>query len=816
MRLPLSWLKEFLTIDAPVEEICRRLTLAGLEVENVEQILPTFTDVFVAKVKAVERHPNADRLSICEVDAGGAGQFRVVCGAPNVYAGMKAALAKVGARLAGGRHGEGTGRLEDAVPLQAAEIRGVGSEGMLCSELELGMSKDHEGILELAADAAIGEPLANYLQLPDTVLDIAITPNRGDCLSILGLAREIAALFDLRLKPVRGAQLRTGSLSNGHDLAVRVEIQAPELCPHYVALPMTNVKIAPSPMWVRRRLELCGMRALINIVDITNYVMLELGQPLHAFDCSRIADRSIIVRRAGENHEFATLDGAIRHLDPNDLMITDHEKLLAIAGVMGGQNSEVSDTTTSIVLESAYFEPATIARTARRLSIRSEASYRFERGIDRAGQAQSLNRAAELIARLAGGRAATDIVDIQPIPASAKTMVLDLAAISSILGVTLPPATIKKRLKALGAGVESAGKNRLRVTAPSFRPDLNETADFAEEVARLAGLAEIPETLPARTAAIGASDAQRFFERKIREVLIGCGLVEARTIAFIAPEENQRFAGLTSKQAIHVINPLSAELSEMRLSLIPGLLAALRFNLNRESTALHLFEIGKVFESSDRGATEATRLAAISYGDYALGAVGHPAVPAGFSTLKGIVETCLKTFGDPQKIRFETPSPAIPYLHPGRSAIVSFADQELGVLGELHPAEALRLELNSPCALFELDLQSFHSYSTMPRLVVVSPPRLPAVRRDLALVVDRDLPAQTVIDTIVGLHIDLLESAELFDVFEGGSLPSGKKSVAVACLYRGKNRTLTDVEVNREHSNLVEQATVRLGAALRQ
>ncbi|HXZ88512.1 MAG TPA: phenylalanine--tRNA ligase subunit beta [Candidatus Binataceae bacterium] len=818
MKLPLSWLREFVTVEADLEEICRRLTMAGVEVENVEQIAATFTDVYVAKVLAVERHPNADRLNLCDVDAGAAGRFRVVCGAPNVYAGMTAALAKIGARLAGGVHGEGSGRIEEAVPLQAATIRGVQSEGMLCSELELGLSKDHQGILELAADAKPGDSLATYLQMPDAVLDIAVTPNRGDCLSILGLAREIAALFGAKLKLPR---LRQGKAPAGPEVegyaGVSVDIVSPELCPRYAALPMTGIKIGPSPVWLRRRLELAGMRALNSVVDATNYVMIELGQPLHAFDMERIADRTIVVRRAGEDREFATLDGANRTLEAGDLMIADREKPLAIAGIMGGQNSEVSSSTTSIVIESAYFEPMTIARTARRLGLRSEASYRFERGIDRGGQVNGLLRASELIRKLAGGCDAAPVIDVEPIPARRREIDFDLDAIGSLLGLELPAAEVKRRLKAVGLEVSAAGRDRLKVVAPSFRPDINETADLAEEVARLAGLAEIPATVPVRGASTAPPDPVRGFMRKTREIMVGCGLVEAKTIAFIAPAENERFAGLAAAEAVRVSNPLSAELSEMRRSLIPGLLAALRFNLNREATAFHAFEIGKVFGTRDGVPREYERIAGVSYADYALAEIGQPALKAGFFSVKGIIETYLRTIGVPERIEYEpVPDGLAPYLHPGRAARIALDGVTLGVIGELHPGERLRMELSEPCVLFELDLSQLIAYGSLPRQTIETPPKFPAVRRDLALVIAEDVPADRVQKTILEISSPLLESAELFDVYRGSSIPQGKKSVALACRYRGKDRTLTDDEVNRLHAALVEAAKGRLGAELRQ
>jgi phenylalanyl-tRNA synthetase beta chain len=816
MKLPLSWLKEFVTIDASLDELCRRLTMAGLEVESIDHIAPTFEGVFIAKVLQVDRHPNADRLNLCEVDAGAAGHFKVVCGAPNAHAGMTAALAKVGARLAGGAHGQGTGKLENAVPLQAAVIRGVPSEGMLCSELELGLSADHQGILELPADAPTGQDLASYLQLADTVLDIAITPNRGDCLSILGLAREIAALFGVRLQAPRLRAIKAPAAnSDTLDLLV-VELNATELCPRYAALPMAKIAIGPSPILIRRRLELCGMRSLNNVVDVTNYVMLELGQPLHAFDLDRIAGHKIVVRRAGDDREFETLDNVKRSLDPADLIIADGEKPLALAGVMGGLNSEVSESTTRIALESAYFEPMTIARTARRLGLRSEASYRFERGIDRSGQVAALTRAAELIRLHAGGRESGPLIDVEGRRAPHREIDLDLRAMTAILGVEIPIGEVRRRLKAIGASVTPDGRNRLRVIPPAFRPDVNETADLAEEVARLAGLAEIPATVPERAAVANPPNPARALIRRTRDVMIGCGLVEAKTIGFVAPAENERFPGFGALEPLRVTNPLSAELSEMRRSLLPGLIAALRFNLNREAGAFHAFEIGKVFGTRDGKPAEAERVAAVSYGDYALGAIGHPAIKAGFWTIKGVVETCFRAFGVPANAEFEPAGGAAPYLHPGRSAVVKLGGRMVGVLGELHPAEALRLELSDPCVLFELDSQHLLAYDTLSRHAITAPPRFPAVRRDLALVLERDFPADRVRRAVSEIQAPLLESVELFDVYEGNPIAPGKKSVALACRYRGKDRTLTDEEVNRAHAALTEQAKALLGAELRQ
>ena len=541
MKLPLSWLREFVQVPADADEISHRLSVAGLEVENLERLSPSFAGVTVARVLGVQRHPNADRLSLCEVDAGESGRFKVVCGAPNVRPGMIAPFARVGARLGGLRKGAAAAESLDSVaPLQAAEIRGVRSEGMLCSGRELGLSEDHSGILELERDAPLGGDLARYLELDETIFDIAITPNRGDCLSILGLAREVAALFGAKLKTRRP---KAPSVGDGG--GVDIEIQAPDLCRRYAGLPMGAIRIGASPIWLRRRLELCGMRAVNNVVDVTNYVMLELGQPLHAFDLDQIQGGKIIVRRAGDDRQFVTLDDVRRDLNPADLLIADAARPLAIAGVMGGLESEVSADSTRILLESAYFEPMTVARTARRLGLRSEASYRFERGVDRAGQVTAISRAAELIRQMAGGRELAAIRDVEPEAAMHREIDLDVRRVTALLGVALPRAEIRRRLISIGAAVHGTGKDRLGVIPPSFRPDLNEAADLAEEIGRLRGFEEVPDQLPERPSRIIPGDPARLFTARGRETMLGCGLTEIRTIAFIAPEENRRFPGLT-------------------------------------------------------------------------------------------------------------------------------------------------------------------------------------------------------------------------------------------------------------------------------
>ncbi len=807
MKLPLKWLREFVSIDASAEEIARRLTVAGLEVENIERLTPAFAGVVIARVLEVEKHPNADRLRLCQVDSG-AGKFSVVCGAPNVQAGMTAALAQVGAKLG------------NEAPLEAAVIRGVRSEGMLCSARELGLSTAHEGILALPVDAPIGAPLADYLGLEDVVLDIAVLANRGDCLSVLGLAREVSALFGVPLIAAKPKALKVDRRSEapGATAAFTVEMAAPDLCPRYSALKMKGIKLAPAPIWMRRRLELCGTRSINNIVDATNYVMLELGQPLHAFDLAKIAS-GIVVRRAGGDREFVTLDNVKRELAPNDLMIADREKPLAIAGVMGGLNSEVSDGTETILLESAYFEPMTIARTARRLGLHSEASYRFERAIDREGQVTALFRVAEILRQCAGARADGPVADYEARTAPAREISLDLKKLAALLGAEIPAAEVKRRLLALGAMVKKSalGKNVLNVIPPSYRSDLNEPADLAEEAARLTGLGDIPAALPIRHFAYSAPNREREFFRGTREIMLGAGFTEVDTIAFIAAMDNEKFSGVDSAEPIQVRNPLSEELRQLRRSIVPALLEALAFNRNRQAAEFHGFEITKAFSLKAGTPSERYVLAALSYGDYAIAEVGRPAIKAGFFTMKGVLENFLGAIGILDQVAFKPPKVAERrFLHPGRSAAITLNDESLGYLGELHPREAMDRNLTDACVVCELDIEKLIAYGFTPHRTIEAPPRFPAVRRDLALVLDRDFPADLVVKTVREVASELLEDVGVFDVYEGPSIASGKKSVALALSYRAKNRTLTDEEVNRVHASLIEQARTRLGAELRQ
>ena len=582
---------------------------------------------------------------------------------------------------------------------------------------------------------------------------------------------------------------------------------------------MSGIKIGPSPNWMKRRLELCGTRSINNVVDATNYVMLELGQPLHAFDLTKISGGNIVVRRAGDDREFVTLDNEKRILAPDDLLIADAEKPLAIAGIMGGQNSEVSDSTTSILLESAYFEPMTISRTARRLGLRSEASYRFERGVDRMGQVAALFHVAELLRQVASAREDGPVMDYDVRPAAPREITLDPKKLAALLGVEIPAPEVRRRLLSLGATVKKSaqGKNLLAVVPPPYRSDLNEPADLAEEVARLTGLEDIPAELPARKFAYAAPNHQREFFRGAREIVQGAGFTEMDTLAFTTPADNDKFAGIGAGEPIRVQNPLSEELRQMRRSLVPALIEALRFNLNRQAPNFHAFEIAKVYSLGNGTPVERVALGALSYGDYAMAEVGKPAVKASFFTMKGVLEVFLGALGLGGRVSYRPPEDgALKFLHPGRSAKIILDDVAIGYFGEMHPREAMERDLSEPCVVSELDLEKLKAYGFTPRGTIEPPPRFPAVRRDLALVIDREFPAAAVVQTLRELGSEMLEDVSVFDVYEGPSVASGKKSVALALTYRAKDRTLTDEEVNRVHTALVEAVRTRLGAELRQ
>lgn len=801
MKVTLNWLREFVSMALPLDRLAERLAMAGLEVEGISE--QGAEPVQAAQIARIDPHPQSDHLVICHVTTGGE-TLPVVCGATNMKAGDKVALAREGTVLPGGQR------------VERAEIRGQLSCGMLCSEAELGLSHDHSGLLILSADAPLGEELFAFLGLRDTILDVAITPNRGDCLSVLGLAREIAALTG---EPLRASKPRVRERGATITDQARVTIADPDLCPRYAARVVTGVQVAPSPARMRWRLEATGIRALNNLVDVTNYVMLERGQPLHAFDLTALAGAEIVVRRARDITAIATLDGQARALAPDDLLICDRDRGVAIAGVMGGENSEVREQTTTVLLESAYFVPETVRRTARRLGLRSEASYRFERGVDPQGTVLALNRAAALLAELARGQVSRGVIDVCPQPLTPAVIPLRARRVATFLGTAVEGAEIKQCLRTLGMVVKRERRDTWRVTVPSHRADVTQEADLIEEIARLRGYNTIPTLLPRSEVQEKRPDREGFWSRRVRACLAAQGLAEMLNLSFTSASLNALFPGLVSAVSpVPIMNPLSAEDAEMRLSLLSNLTRALQLNLRQGEVGVAAFELGKVFSKGEGSLVieqkqERLSLAGVLYGSWPVTGIGQDGRKIAFADLKGILEAVWQELHCQTQVRW-TRAVEVSFLHPGQAAVLSINGTTLGVAGALHPGHCAELGLSEAPWVFELDGATLLHYARFAtRYQPLS--RFPAAVRDVAIVAYEELPVQAVIDAVNALANPLITGARLFDLYRGNPIPVHKKSLAYSIAYRATDRTLTALEVNALHAQVIEHLVRTLGVEVR-
>lgn len=800
MKVTLNWLREFVEIQLPVHQLADRLAMSGFEVESISD--QGTAPISIAQITQITPHPNSDHLVVCHVTTGGE-TFPVVCGAANMKAGDKVALAPEGSTLPDGR------------TVVRTEIRGQVSCGMLCSEQELNLSSDHSGLLLLPQESPLGALLYSFLGLQDTIVDIAVTANRGDCLSVLGLAREIAAITGMQFHAKKPRPRATGSPIEQQG---RVRIDDPDLCPRYSARVFEDVRVAPSPVWMRWRLEAAGIRAINNLVDITNYVMIELGQPLHAFDLPSLAGREIIVRRARDTKMIRTLDDQERMLVPDDLLICDRDHGVAVAGVMGGANSEVRETTTTVLLESAYFVPETIRRTARRLGMRSEASYRFERGIDPQGTIFALNRAATLIVQLTGGKVSKGVIDINPYPFQPVTIPLRSYRASAFLGAILDQAEIKHTLKMLGMTLKKEGRETWQVTPPSYRSDITQEADLIEEIARLRGYDTIPTLLPRSAVQEKIPPLEETIGRRIRTNLSAQGLAEMLNMSFTSPRLNILFPGIFAQATpIALLNPLSQEDAEMRLSLLSNLIRALQLNHRQGEAQITAFEFGKVFhiknENSLTERQEHLCVAGVLYGRWPTSSIGNEGARIDFPDLKGILETMWRELHYSVPIQWVR-STETPFLHPGKAAVLLHNDAVLGIAGALHPTHCAALELDEAPWVFELDFSSLVRFARP-----VNPyqplPRFPAVVRDVAMLANEDLPAQAVVDAVRDLGNPLITETRLFDLYRGASIPPQKKSLAYSISYRAPDRTLTTQEINTLHTQVIEHIVRALGVEIR-
>ena len=797
MKIPCRWLREFVETEATPSEIAERLTMAGIEVAGVTPAAPGLAGVVVGEVLEVLPHPGGGALALCLVSTGSE-RFRVACGAPNVRPGARAAFAPPGAVLPGDRR------------IGAATIRGTASEGMLCSEAELGLGEDAGGILLLGGAAPVGGDLVSHLGLDDTLLEVEVTPNRPDCLSVAGVAREVAALTRgrFRLPPPTVVE---------HEPPVEtlaaVTVEDEELCPRYAARVITGVAVRPSPAWLAQRLRAVGLRPINNVVDATNYVLWERGHPLHAFDRERVARHRIVVRRARAGELLVTLDGQARPLGPTMLVIADAERPVGVAGVMGGANTEVRESTATVLLESAYFKPGSIRRTARALGLSTEASYRFERGADIEGLRTALDRAAGMIAELGGGRVARGVIDVYPHPRPPRVLGVRLERIRKVIGACPPKAVVGELLRGLGFPTEERAAG-FEVVVPSFRRDVGLEDDLVEEVVRVWGYGEIPSTLPSGSLALTRRPRHLVAQDAVRRALTAAGCQEAITLSLIDPGHLRHLGyGPDDPRVVVLRNPLSTDRSVLRPTLLFGLLEAVATNVRRQAPDVRLFEVGRVFAAQGPGQLprEDTRIGIVLTGLRGVRSWFGGKARLDVFDAKGAVESLVEALG---RVDLTVEPVAVPYLEEGRGATVLVQGCPVGVLGELHPD--VQRGFGLPAAVFVAEV-SLDRLEGIPARGLVHRPlaRFPGVQRDLAVVVTADVPAGDVSRAIQALPSPWLRRVVLFDVYGGEQVGAGRKSLAYALLYQADDRTLTDAEVNALHGDVIERLRASLGAEVR-
>ena len=801
MLVSLKWLKDYIDLELSAEELADRLTMAGLEVDEIQTLAPKFSGVVIAKILSVRPHPNADKLSLCDV-TDGAETYPIVCGAKNIHAGDVVPLAKTGAVIPGG------------YTIKSTTLRGEKSEGMLCSEAELEIGDDASGILQLPADMALGRPLQEALDLGDTVLDIGITPNRSDCLSMIGIAREAAALTGKKMKM---PDVKVRESAQDVSLLSSVTIEDADLCPRYTARLIQNVTIGGTPVWMKTRLEAAGLRAINNVVDVTNFVMLEMGQPLHAFDFRFLEEGRIVVRKSKPGEEFISLDEKSRLLPENTLLICDGKKPVAIAGIMGGLNSEVKEDTRTILLESAYFNPASIRRSSRRLGMPTDAAFRFERGIDPEGVVRALDRAAQLIAELSGGEVCRNYLDEYPAKIKAvENIPLRMDRVRQVIGARVPAREAVRILKSIGMALRREGKGAYRVTPPSFRVDIEREIDLIEEIARLYGYDRVPSTLPSVSVSEAETVPRLALEERIRQLMTGAGYSEIINYSFSSPDSAEAL-GLSPederRRFVVIKNPLTEDQSIMRTTLAYGLLETLKKNLHNASFNLKLFEIGRTFFKRHDGELpeEKNILAALAAGKAADDLWGSK-VSVDFYDLKGSLENIFQDLKlDSCRCRTETSEP---FLHPGQSCGVYIGDVRVGFLGKAHPEVLKKMDIRSDAYLFEINLDLLGK-QTGRRIRYRELSKFPAVQRDVAFVVPESMESEKMLEIVLSQHEDLLENVSIFDIYSGKGLEERTKSLGLRFSYRALDRTLTDAEINSIHNRIVQNTVQQTGAKIR-
>ncbi len=801
MKFPLSWLKEYIHFEIPPAELAEKLTMTGLEVEEIEYLGQGLNNVVVAEILEINMHPNADKLTLCRV-TDGESDYNIVCGATNMKSGDKVVLAKIGAKLPPGP------KFIDGLEIKKSKIRGEASQGMLCAEDEIGLGDQNEEIIILPPSAKPGNSIVDELNLDDAIFEIGITPNRSDCLSIVGVAREVAAIMGLEVNyPTHNVVESEESVDN----FAAVEVKDSEGCPRYSCRVIKDVKIGPSPDWLKRMVELSGLRPINNVVDVTNYILLELGQPLHAFDYDLLQEKRIVVRSAAKNEKLVTLDNIERELSSEDLLICDGDNPIALAGVMGGSSTEVSNLTKNILLESAFFDPSRVRKASRKTGLISESSYRFERGVDPNGVVNALDRASELIREVAGGSVAKGKIDIYPKKIEQKEVKININRTNSILGTELITDSAIKIFESLGFMVIKSDSYSLTLKIPTFRFDIEREIDLIEEIARVYGYENIRPTLPNIEISANSTSSSEVVRTRISECLISNGFLEVINYSFDDPDIISLFS---SNDSIKILNPITKDGTTLRTSIIPSLLKNIKLNLNHQENDVMLYEIGKVYTVGKTGQlpSELTNISAAVTGRRGMELWDKEEFD--FYDLKNVVETFFESLSLFPFLDFEQ-SAGIKFLHPGKSAYITLNKDLIGCIGQLHPDLNDNLEIGKNVYIFEVDLDKIsHSFSKS-NTNFKPLPKFPYIERDLSLVVNRDISVSEILEEINKIKLDTIENAYVFDVYHGGNLEVGKKSISVKIILRAQDKTLTDEEANQIQKKTLDKLGLALGAELR-
>lgn len=793
MLFSYNWLKEYLEGVLPAEDLSERLTMSGTEIESVQRVGAAFTNVVTAEILTCEKHPNADKLSLCQVKTGSE-ELSIVCGAKNMKPGDKVALAMIGAELPGG------------FKIKKSKIRGVESHGMMCSEVELGLKDTSEGIMILPPETPLGVDYGTILG-SDYMMTAGITPNRADLLSIRGIAREASAVTGAKFIDKSFPVVEDGR-PIGETASVAIDEGAP--CARYSARVVEGVKIGPSPDDIKTRLEAHGIRSINNVVDVTNLVLLELGQPLHAFDLDKLNGKKIIVRLAGEGERIETIDAKERTLGASMLVIADAAAPVAVAGVMGGKGSEVSDATVNILLESAWFEPSAVRRASKMLGLSTDSSYRFERGVDIEGTVRALDMAAGLIAKLAGGKVANGVIDIYQKKAAPAPIDFRLKRAQDILSVDIGEKEVLDIFGRLGISTKVKGPGVIEAIPPASRMDLTMEIDLIEEAARIFGYNNIPAKLPVAELAPGGPGELALLRKKIKNVLVGSGLTEVMNYSFISKDAFS--LGAPQKEGVAIMNPLTEEQVIMRGSLLPSLLDNLKFNLSRKSEDVRIFEIAPVFMAGGKLPQETQMAAGLTYGSRYESGWSFPKETVDFFDMKGVLERLFESIGI-ENAAFEKGAHHL--MHPGKTAVVKLAGRAAGAFGELHPELWGRYDIRKPAYIFELELGALLKAAGGPKRYSHLT-KFPESERDVAFILGEDTPFRDISDSIKRIDAKHIEKVELFDVYYGGNIPPGKRSLAVRVTYRSREGTLTYQEVEDMHGKVVKELKDRFKAEIRE